>query len=157
MADGSIVLVDRRTAKGRSNCFVYTPDGTARAEFCVGDGVADVLVTGQRIVVTYFDEGVFGDVPPSSEGLCVFSPDGELKLGYQSGIKNPVDVADCYCACQAGSKQRSTSRKARRWYADQAAPTTPSAKNSRFFQVAIALIYPVRVTFPPTARRAPAR
>jgi hypothetical protein len=102
VGDGEILVVDARTVKGRENAFVFSRSGAEKARFCVGDGVQDVLSTGSRIVVTYFDEGVFGNVAPSHEGLCVFTPDGRLEFGYQSSVRNPVDIADCYCACAAG-------------------------------------------------------
>ncbi len=102
MGFDQIVLVETRTVKERDNAFVFSLNGKERRRFCVGDGVQDVLVSGDKVVVTYFDEGVFGNVPPSSEGLCIFSATGELELGYQTDIKNPVDIADCYCACLAG-------------------------------------------------------
>jgi hypothetical protein len=40
------------------------------------------VICGHRIVVSYFDEGVFGDVPPSPEGIAVYSQLGELEWGY---------------------------------------------------------------------------
>ena len=99
---GDVVVVDPRTRRGRANAFVFTPDGDEKACFCVGDGVADVVSVSDRIVVTYFDEGVFGNVPPSEEGLCVFTADGQLEFGYQTGVRNPVHIDDCYCICRSG-------------------------------------------------------
>ena len=99
---GDVVVVDTRTNKGRANAFIFTPDGQEQAHFSVGDGVADVVAVGDRLVVTYFDEGIFGGVAPSEEGLCVFASDGRLEFGYQTGVRDPVDIADCYCVCPAG-------------------------------------------------------
>jgi hypothetical protein len=99
---GDILLIDARTTKGRDNGYVFSTSGVQKARFCVGDGVEDAIAVGEAVVITYFDEGIFGDVPPSHEGLCVFSPDGRLEFGYQSGVRNPVDIADCYCICAAG-------------------------------------------------------
>jgi len=99
---GDVLVVDSSTTKGRTNAFVFTPSGQEKARFCVGDGVADVVSVRDRIVVTYFDEGVFGKVPPSEEGLCVFTADGQLEFGYQTGVRDPVDIADCYCVCRSG-------------------------------------------------------
>ncbi len=102
VGSADILLIDARTTKGRDNAYVFSTSGVKKARFCVGDGVADAIAVGEAVVITYFDEGIFGDVPPSHEGLCVFSPYGRLEFGYQSGVRNPVDIADCYCVCAAG-------------------------------------------------------
>ncbi|MCA9623612.1 MAG: hypothetical protein KC731_31540 [Myxococcales bacterium] len=102
MGGDRILVVEPRVAKGGDNAYVLTRAGEMVVRARVGDGVQDVMVAGDRVVVTYFDEGVFGDVGPSSEGLCVFGPELELDFGYQSGVKDPVDIVDCYCACLAG-------------------------------------------------------
>lgn len=102
VGDREILLIDARTTKGRDNAYVFSTSGARKARFCVGDGVADAVAVADAVVITYFDEGIFGDVPPSHEGLCVFSVDGRLEFGYQSGVRNPVDIADCYCVCAAG-------------------------------------------------------
>jgi hypothetical protein len=102
VGSAEILLIDARTTKGRDNAYVFSTSGVQKARFCVGDGVADAIAVGEAVVITYFDEGIFGDVPPSHEGLCVFSPDGRLEFGYQSGVRSPVDIADCYCVCAAG-------------------------------------------------------
>lgn len=98
----NIVVVDTRTRKDRDNGFIFSPSGELKASFRAGDGIADVVAVGDSLVVTYFDEGVFSGVPPSKEGLCVFSSEGHLEFGYGSGIRDPVDIVDCYCACAAG-------------------------------------------------------
>lgn len=99
---GDLLLIDMRTTRGRDNAYLFSTSGDQKARFCVGDGVEDAIAVGEAVVITYFDEGVFGQVPPSHEGLCVFSPDGHLEFGYTSGVRNPVRIADCYCVCAAG-------------------------------------------------------
>lgn len=105
MRGGHILLVDARTELGRDNAFVFTREGEPIARSCIGDGVQDVLIVGERVVVTYFDEGACGSVQPSAEGLCVFGSGLELEYGYQSGVKDPVEILDCYCACVAGQHE----------------------------------------------------
>lgn len=101
IGNGDVLLVDTRTSKGRDNAYIFSPSGSQKARFCVGDGVEDAIAVGENIAVTYFDEGVFGGVEPSDQGLCIFTTDGRLEFGYQSGVRSPVDIADCYCACAA--------------------------------------------------------
>jgi hypothetical protein len=103
--DDRFLVVDARTSKDRPNGWIFSSDGRVLATFLAGDGVEDIVICGHRIVVSYFDEGVFGDVPPSAEGIAVFSHLGELEWGYQSGVRSPVDVVDCYALCHGGPDQ----------------------------------------------------
>lgn len=94
-----VLVVDSRNRHGGRNARVFDRDGSALAAFCAGDAIEDVVALSDRLVVTYFDEGVFGDVAPSSEGLAYFDVEGRLLGGYCSrmGVQ-AVDVCDCYCA-----------------------------------------------------------
>jgi hypothetical protein len=96
------LLVDPRTKVGRDNAWILSDDGELLSRFCAGDGIQDIPIASSEIVVTYFDEGVFVRVPPSDQGVCVFSQRGDLEFGYSSYFVDAVDVADCYCACLAG-------------------------------------------------------
>lgn len=96
-----ILVADSRIDSSKSNAWVYRCDGSLRASFCAGDGINDIVADEKTVVFTYFDEGVFGNIPPSHEGVAVFTPDGKLLFGYQSFFGDAaVDVADCYCACR---------------------------------------------------------
>jgi len=99
IAHDRVVVVDLRTTKGRANAHIFNRLGELLSSFCAGDGIEDVVVLGDLIAVTYFDEGVFGGVPPSEEGIAFFDFSGNLLWGYQSLMgSDAVDVADCYCA-----------------------------------------------------------
>jgi hypothetical protein len=96
----TILLADSRTTTGYNNAWVFDRAGNLFASFCAGDAIADILGQTDTIVVTYFDEGVFGNVPPAQEGVCVYSATGRLRFGYTSEFgEQAVSVADCYCAC----------------------------------------------------------
>ena len=84
---------------------VFGPDGVLRREFLLGDGIQDVQTTRDgRIWVSYFDEGIFGNLgwgnpggpePVGSAGLVRFDVNGDLNWEY----KPPALVgyiADCY-------------------------------------------------------------
>jgi hypothetical protein len=84
-----------------SNAWIYKSDGILQTTFCAGDAINDAVANKNAIVFTYFDEGVFGNIPPSNDGVAVFTLDGQLLFGYQSFFgESAVDVADCYCACR---------------------------------------------------------
>lgn len=101
-----VIVVDSRTSKRTPNAWIYDAGGTRRAEFCAGDAIMDILADHTFIVPTYFDEGVFGDVDPSPEGLAVFDSKGKYRWGYRTALgAAATDLVDCYCACwgQPGS------------------------------------------------------
>lgn len=99
---GLILVVGVRTG-GEPNAHLVTDRGEVVRSFFVGDGIADVMVCGPRIVVTYFDEGVFGDFAVGQKGLAVFDTRGELLWGHNSDPGGRgVAIDDCYCACTDG-------------------------------------------------------
>jgi hypothetical protein len=78
---------------------VLSVESNTTCEFFAGDGIEDVLASRDTIVVTYFDEGVFGG-PPGNEGLAIFETSGELRAGYISTLaSDAVAIADVYAAC----------------------------------------------------------
>ncbi len=97
---GRCVLVDSRTAVGRANGWILDPQRSDLLEFVAGGGIRDVLAKGDKIVVTYFDEGVYSGTSPASEGLAIFDARGRFGAGYVSALgPRAVDVSDCYAAC----------------------------------------------------------
>lgn len=93
------VLVDSRTSESRKNGFIIDASGKTLTVFYAGDGIADVLTSGEHIVVTYFDEGVYSGGELESNGVAVFNRRGGLEFGYQSQFgKLAADVSDCYAA-----------------------------------------------------------
>jgi hypothetical protein len=97
--DTALVYAARSRAD-ESNAIVMTVTGKILAEFPMGDGIQDVLVSPAAFVALYFDEGVFGNVWPGWEGVAVFEPSGELRFGYRSRLGDQaVDVADAYAGC----------------------------------------------------------
>ena len=79
------------------NAFIYDRNGQLQQSFFAGDGIQDILVVNDKIVFTYFDEGVFGIEGPNNEGLVVFDFQGNRLFGFNS-VANWA-IADCYCAC----------------------------------------------------------
>lgn len=98
-----LLLLFRYRTSGEPNASLYTDSGEHVRSFYVGDGVQDVLVCGSKIVLTYFDEGVFSGEAFGREGVVVFNQRGDALWGYASEFgREGVDVADCYCACTDG-------------------------------------------------------
>ena len=95
------VVVDSRVKEPETeNAWIIQASGNVKTRFAVGDGIQDVLVRDNWIVVTYFDEGIFKGIKPGDEGIAVFDIKGNLKFGYRSYFGNQaVGVSDCYCAC----------------------------------------------------------
>jgi hypothetical protein len=103
--DESRVLVfDVRTNGKSENAVIVSAEGRVVTKFQAGDGIQDVGCRNGMIFVTYFDEGIFGNVPPSQEGVAIFSNEGALIAGFMGKFGPRVDIVDCYCACWGGSE-----------------------------------------------------
>ncbi len=95
-----VILVDSRIKRqGEINAWVISIyDGSIQTSFSVGDAVEDIVITDNYFVVTYFDEGLFGDITPSEQGIAVFDKQGAFVYGYADTVSGPIDIADCYAA-----------------------------------------------------------
>lgn len=92
------LIASARSSSATKNAFIYNNSGEVITAFDIGDGVEDILIHCDKIVVSYFDEGVFGRDGPNNEGLCVFNVQGESCFGYNSGYIDEM-IADCYAIC----------------------------------------------------------
>jgi len=98
-----VLLVETRTEAKTPNAFVVDLEGKVLRSFCIGDGVEDVCVLNEKLVVGYFDEGVFGSEGPNNSGLAVFDKQGRLEFAFPEDQQRYI--YDCYCLCPgAGSK-----------------------------------------------------
>jgi hypothetical protein len=96
--DERVVAVHPRADRDSLNAAILALDGSVLNRFHVGDAVEDVLVLGQSLIVTYFDEAVEDDL--GSEGLCVFNFDGSVDLKFHQEFGyGPMFLSDCYAAC----------------------------------------------------------
>jgi len=101
---GKFILADTRTSNVNPNVYIFDFDGNLLKSFLAGDGIEDILIHNNKIVVTYFDEGVFGQDGPNNNGLSTFSFDGKLQFGF-NGNKEGLHIYDCYCVCKTGSNK----------------------------------------------------
>lgn len=96
--NNSFLLADRRS--GSVNAFIFSTDGVLQKSFYVGDAIENITFSEGKIVVSYFDEGVFGN-PPSTEGLAVFNLEGKQLFGVNSSFGYEY-ICDCYALCKLG-------------------------------------------------------
>lgn len=98
--DDTAIVVDCGAEREQPNAWIFNRAGKMLTSFCAGDGIQDVVVCGCHIAVTYFDEGIFGGVSPSLEGVSIFNRAGEFVFGYHSQFGyERASIADCYAAC----------------------------------------------------------
>ena len=96
--DRWLLVRGRAAGVGDWNAHVYEADGAPRLSFHAGDGIEDVQATERdRVWVSYFDEGVFGDTPLGRSGLACFDRDGRPVFRLDD-LPDPVlrSMADCY-------------------------------------------------------------
>jgi hypothetical protein len=96
--DGRAVLVGTRSRRSEQNAWIVGRDGSIERSFRAGDAIEDLVVCGDRLVVTYFDEALGS--PDGFYGVAAFDFDGNLVWSYRDGFGG--DVIDCYCACPVG-------------------------------------------------------
>jgi len=85
----------RKETGPEMNAVIVDTTGNVQAEFCLGDGIQDCIVTDEgNIITSYFDEGVFGNYgwekPIGHCGLIIWSENGEIKWEANRMID------DCY-------------------------------------------------------------
>lgn len=96
-------IADSRAEK-YNNGYIFNFTGQLVKSFLAGDGIEDIVVHSDKIVITYFDEGVFGSDGPNVDGLAVFDFEGQQEFGINSSGGDIV-IVDCYCICKHGPKK----------------------------------------------------
>lgn len=103
LGDMALIVHARIRKAGEVNAWIVDPkDGRMLSGFSVGDGVEDVVVLRDFIVVSYFDEGVLGGIGPAREGVAVFDRQGAYLWGYHGAIRDSVGLVSCYAMCPTG-------------------------------------------------------
>ncbi|MCF6195941.1 MAG: hypothetical protein L3J50_04485 [Emcibacter sp.] len=96
-----LLLVCARSGyKSPGNLFkngrVYSLSGKFLKDYYLGDGIESVQVTKDgRIWTSYFDEGIYGDLPDSKSGLVQWNNDGE-KLFEFLPCDGLGSIDECY-------------------------------------------------------------
>jgi hypothetical protein len=95
----------RVESASKKNAEVYDSHGRLVDTFHAGDGIEDVQATSQgEIWLSYFDEGVFGDLPFGQSGLVCLDESGRETFRYSTVAEAhdlpPID--DCYALNVAG-------------------------------------------------------
>ncbi|HEX2986987.1 MAG TPA: hypothetical protein VHS06_02320 [Chloroflexota bacterium] len=105
LADDHTLIVSARchyrNGNPEQNAVIYDQHGQVIRCMVFGDGIQDVQVAcDQRIWVSYFDEGVFGNFgwpypPMGADGLLCFDTDGQIVWQFHApgGFDS---MADCY-------------------------------------------------------------
>ncbi|WP_300599122.1 hypothetical protein [Niabella sp.] len=99
----TFLLADARTGS-RVNAHMYDFGGQRLKSFLAGDAIADIIIQHNKIVITYFDEGILVGNGPCEEGLAVFDLEGSLEFGVNSSADDMV-ITDCYCICKHGASR----------------------------------------------------
>ncbi len=103
------LCVASRCAPEESNAHLFDAEGNSLASWHAGDGIEDVQIAPDgKVWVSYFDEGVFGDLPLGAQGLNCFDARGERLFGFRDDIVNLPDyaqgMADCYALNVASNR-----------------------------------------------------
>ncbi len=102
--DDTFLIASARRKRNSLNGFIYNFNGGLLKSFDAGDGIQDIIIHREKIIITYFDEGVYGGRRPNGDGLAVFNFQGEQEFGVNSSAGYMV-IADCYCICKYGANK----------------------------------------------------
>jgi hypothetical protein len=90
--DHWLLVRGRAESEKDQNATVFDMDGRPQWSFHAGDGIEDVQTSeNEEIWISYFDEGVFGDVSLGKAGLVCLDSHGKILYQY-----NDPTIADCY-------------------------------------------------------------
>ena len=99
--ENTILIIDDN-AKLKLNAFLLNYEGAIIEKFYVGIGIEDVVIIKNKIIISYFDEGILGKVGPNNDGVSVFDLHGNQKYGYISASANH-NFMDCYAIAKFGN------------------------------------------------------
>jgi hypothetical protein len=103
--DDHLLVFDRSRVDVTRNAFVVSRSGRLVQVFGVGDAIENAAVCGDRIAVSYFDEGVCSDDPFARNGVALFSRAGAFEFGYQSHFgEDAVAICDVYAMCDSDDR-----------------------------------------------------
>ncbi len=91
----TLLAVSHEEQQEKHNIFIFNSSGGAVSSFYGGMGIEDIVVGGEGIWISYFDEGVFGS-GISTEGLVLFDITGNVLFRYHTDLLNPPLIAECY-------------------------------------------------------------
>lgn len=97
----TFLIAESRTEK-KKNGYIFNYSGQLIKSFLAGDGIQDIIIHRNKIVITYFDEGVYGNDGPNQDGLAVFDFEGHQEFGVNSSAGDLI-ISDCYCVCKHGT------------------------------------------------------
>jgi len=95
------LVAGSRVKNPGDNCFIYDDKGNILNKFFAGDGIQDIEVVKGKIIVSFFDEGVYGMRGPNNGGLVVFDQQGKIEFNFNENHGGQI-ISDCYCLCKHG-------------------------------------------------------
>ncbi|MFC0187079.1 hypothetical protein ACFFJY_02210 [Fictibacillus aquaticus] len=98
LTENTILLAETLADNDRPNIHIVSLEAGLLSSFHGGDCIRDVLVTADGIWISYFDQGVYGE-GISTNGLVLFSQNGEVLYRYRHDNHNRVIIDDCYAIC----------------------------------------------------------
>jgi len=98
------LIANLRNKNDNENAFIYDFNGNLKTKFKAGDGIEDIVINADKIVITYFDEGVFGDDGYNNNGLSIFDFNGNFQFGFNQNQQGLV-IHDCYCICKIDDRK----------------------------------------------------
>lgn len=98
------LLIIDDNPKLNENAFLVNYSGKVLTKFYAGISIEDVIILKNKIIISYFDEGILGKCGPNNDGISIFNFDGIQTYGYKSSVLND-EFIDCYCMTNYGNNR----------------------------------------------------
>lgn len=86
------------------NALIIDYQGNIHAKFNIGTYINTIIINENKIIVSYFDQGVLDGSGPDKDALSVFNLKGKQIFGFNSSTLDR-QLIDCYCVANLGNNK----------------------------------------------------
>lgn len=86
------------------NALIIDYYGNVQTKFYIGTYINTIIINDNKIIVSYFDQGVLDGYGPSTDALAVFNLKGKQVFGFNASTLDR-QLIDCYCVANLGNNK----------------------------------------------------
>ncbi|RFS15876.1 hypothetical protein [Emticicia sp. C21] len=97
-------LLTHSQTNGFNNASIFNFNSQLISSFNLDNGIKDVLIQQDKIIISYFDRWVLAGKGASGAGVAVFDFNGQQLFGFNSSAIYGK-ITECYCMCKHGTNR----------------------------------------------------
>lgn len=98
------ILVVLANSDPPENAIIIDYHGNIQTKFNIGTYINTIIINEDKIIVSYFDQGVLDGNGPDTDALAVFNLKGMQIFGFNSSTLDR-QLIDCYCVANLGNNK----------------------------------------------------